>query len=818
MYQRTTKKHRLSYAQLENRKLLAGAVFVDLVGDNLVVIGNSDHNVFSIDLNATTTGGLVTGQDNTSVRYSSDFDSVLSLGQLQDVRIYSGDGNDVVSVMGTGFVASDDFTVSLGDGHDSLYVLGGEFQDDGRLFGGRGHDSIALDGTMFGDYLTIATLNGHDVVGLNGVDVQGQTRFLTYYGHDTVLINESRFGAQVYSEMSTGDDTFESVNSNFENVISVRGRLGYDSTMLNGSNEFAVDPHRFMVERVATAPNELGEVIDAIDDLKSDFFQFGNEFPQTIGSGVQSGLSELADAFNVALISLGMNSNSQTVYVEDPTPTLSVLWDAAVQNAVSATGPGPTIASRAYSMLHTAMYDAWSAYDNFAISTTVGDTLQRPLAENTEANKKEAMSYAAFRVLDDLFSTQTATFENVMTKLGLDSSVTSTDVTTAVGIGNRMAQELLAIRHDDGSNQLGDSTTGTAGVAYSDTTGYSASNPVGDPTDMDSWTPEYVPIDSDPGTETRIQEFLTPHWGTVESFSLSSSDEFRPVAPQSFLLVDGTVDLNAKTITLTDGTVLDIDESLVGTVINPEFISQAEEVVEWSAELTDEKKLIAEFWEDGGGTSFPPGTFMTFGQFVSARDDHSIDDDAKMFLALSNAVFDAGVATWESKVAYDYVRPVRAIRELGELGLIGEFDSDLDGYAIEAWTPEDGTQTILATEFLTYQTPGSDPSPPFAEYTSGHSAFSTAGATILELFTGSDEFNASVNFAAGSSRFEPGITPLVPTTLSWDTFTDAADEAGESRLYGGIHFTEGDLNGRQLGEEIGNSVWEQAQFYINGGA
>ena len=207
-----------------------------------------------------------------------------------------------------------------------------------------------------------------------------------------------------------------------------------------------------------------------------------------------------------------------------------------------------------------------------------------------------------------------------------------------------------------------------------------------------------------------------------------------------------------------------------------------------------------------------------FGEFVSARDDHNLDRDAQLFFALSNAVFDAGIASWEAKTAYDYVRPFRAVRELGELGLIGEFDADLGGYAIEAWAePGQGTQTILATDFITYQTPGSDPSPPFAEYTSGHSAFSAAGAEILQLFTGKDDFGGTVTFEPGKSRFEPGTTPQNQVTLSWDTFTGAADEAGISRIYGGIHFDDGDLNGRQLGREVGQTVWSEAQFFIQGG-
>ena len=235
-------------------------------------------------------------------------------------------------------------------------------------------------------------------------------------------------------------------------------------------------------------------------------------------------------------------------------------------------------------------YDAWSAYDSVAISTNLGDDLQRPASENTQANKIEAMSFAAYRVLDDLFSTQTEIFEQVMARYGLDSTNISTNTATAAGIGNRMAEVLLEIRHQDGSNQLGDSPTGTAGVAYSDTTGYAPVNPSGDVVDIERWTPEFVPVDAQPGDGAAIQQFLTPQWGTVDAFGFDSPNEFLPVAPQPFLLVDGTADFYAQTITLSDGTILDIDASLIGTVINPEFINQAQEVVDLSANLTDTQK------------------------------------------------------------------------------------------------------------------------------------------------------------------------------------------------------------------------------------
>jgi hypothetical protein len=508
-----------------------------------------------------------------------------------------------------------------------------------------------------------------------------------------------------------------------------------------------------------------------------------------------------------------VNPETQLVTLEDPSPTVSVLWDRAIQQAVVNTAPGPTVASRAYGMVHTAIFDAWAAYDQQAIATQLGDALQRPEAEVTAANKQEAISYAAYEVAKDLFPSQIAIFYAQMKELGYDPQQKTTDLTTPAGVGQASAQALLDFRHHDGSNQLGDDPAGN-GIPYGDVTNYQPTNSPQAILDLESWTPENVPLD-DPNSS--LQQFLTPQWGNVTPFALDSGAQFRPLPPEPFLLVNGNVNLEAKTITLEDGAVLAIDRSLIGTVINPEFINQATEVVNYSANLTDEQKLAAEFWEDGEGTAFLPGTWMTFGEFVSARDEHTLDDDVKLFFALGNATFDAGIATWEAKTHYDYPRPVRVIRELGELGLIGEFNPELGGYGIEAWQPGVGTQTILATDFLPYQLPGGNPAPPFAEYTSEHSAFSAAGAEVLELFTGSDEFGAEVSFEAGKSRFEPGITPQEGITLSWDTFTEAAEAGGMSRRYGGIHFAEGDLNGRSLGRSVGNEVFERSQFYINGG-
>src|SRR6266704_2023203 len=94
---------------------------------------------------------------------------------------------------------------------------------------------------------------------------------------------------------------------------------------------------------------------------------------------------------------------------------------------------------------------------------------------------------------------------------------------------------------------------------------------------------------------------------------------------------------------------------------------------------------------------------------------------------------------------------------------------------------------------------------------------SRVGAQILKLFTHSDKFGDSVTFAAGSSNTEPGLTPKQEVTLSWVTFTDAANQAGISRRYGGIHFELADLVGRATGRLVADQAWEKVLTYIRGG-
>jgi hypothetical protein len=214
--------------------------------------------------------------------------------------------------------------------------------------------------------------------------------------------------------------------------------------------------------------------------------------------------------------------------------------------------------------------------------------------------------------------------------------------------------------------------------------------------------------------------------------------------------------------------------------------------------------MIAEYWSDGPNTEQPPGHWLQFAEFVSARDHHTLDDDVRMFFALSNAMMDASIAAWDAKRTYDSVRPVTAISLLYK------------GKKIRAWGgPGEGTVEMDGAQWLPYQ-PSTFPTPPFPEYVSGHSTYSAAAARILALWTGSDRFGDSVTLPAGSSKIEPSVTPAKPVTLKWETFTEAANEAGMSRRYGGIHFARSDMAGRKLGGLVADRAWAKAQTYFDG--
>jgi hypothetical protein len=441
-------------------------------------------------------------------------------------------------------------------------------------------------------------------------------------------------------------------------------------------------------------------------------------------------------------------------------PSVVVRWNQAALDAIRISRPAPPVAARMLAITHTCIYDAWAAYDALAIGTQLSDTLRRPPSERTQANKEKAISFAAYRALSDLIpSQQGSLFDPLMAQLGFDPTETTEDPSLPSGVGNRACNAVLAFRHGDGSNQSGELRSGSG--AYADYTGYSPANTSQVLRDPNRWQPLLVN-----GTP---QRWLLPQWGMVTPFSLSSGAQLRPVALQRGPLV----------------------------YPSPAFWKEALDVVELSAQLGDKEKVISEYWADGAGTFTPAGHWCFFAQVISRRQHYDVDHDVKLFFILTNALLDASIASWDVKRYVDSIRPVTVIRSL------------MGNRTIRAWAgPGLGVTTIDCKRFRPYL-----PTPAFGSFVSGHSTFSAAGAEVLKRFTGSDAFGESFTTEAGSSLIEPGLTPSIAVTLSWPTFSAAADEAGMSRRFGGIHFESDDLAGRALGRAVAAVAWSRALAY-----
>lgn len=188
---------------------------------------------------------------------------------------------------------------------------------------------------------------------------------------------------------------------------------------------------------------------------------------------------------------------------------------------------------------------------------------------------------------------------------------------------------------------------------------------------------------------------------------------------------------------------------------------------------TRDETEIAKFWADGEGTVTPPGHWNQIAQTVARERGMKLEENARLFALLNVALADAAIVCWECKFHFDFWRPITAIRHADMLknrAIVAEPD----------WTP------LL-------------PTPPFPSYTSGHSSFSGAAAAALAAFFGSD----AVRFSSTSESL-PG------KRRSFTSFSAAANEAGMSRIYGGIHWSFDNRDGLEFGMKIGEYVSKHA--------
>jgi len=279
-------------------------------------------------------------------------------------------------------------------------------------------------------------------------------------------------------------------------------------------------------------------------------------------------------------------------------------------------------------------------------------------------------------------------------------------------------------------------------------------------------------------------------------------------------------------------------------------------------------RTIAEFWADGPNSETPPGHWNVLANAVSdalapnlriGGTGPVVDRlqwDVKLYLALNGAVHDAAIAAWGLKGRYDGNRPISMIRYMASLGQ--STDPKLAPYhreglplvpglvevitkektatggpmvalkgnegkiAVRAWDrnspgPSASRATwILGTTWMPYQL-STFVTPSFQGYISGHSTFSRAAAEVMTGITGSEFFPGGLSewtVKAGSFRIAAG--PSADVTLEWATYYDAADQAGQSRLFGGIHVQADDFTGRILGSTCGKDAWALAQRYYTG--
>jgi hypothetical protein len=270
----------------------------------------------------------------------------------------------------------------------------------------------------------------------------------------------------------------------------------------------------------------------------------------------------------------------------------------------------PTVGSRFFSILQTAIYDTWTAYDPVAVGVVSGTALKGQGGADNEANKREAISHAAFTVLRTFAPQHRRALIERMEELGYDPNAD----TPPARVGRRAAEAVLAACRDDGANEAGN---------FADTSGYEPRTS-GPP---DVWRP----IES----FGKRQLPTTPQWSRVMPFALTRADQFRLVPPPA----PGSA----------------------------EWSRQIDVLIKTSAALTDREKAEAEYWGIFGMAPAPQLIEMT--KFVSDTNDLRLDDDVKLFFVASNAIFDASIAAWDAKYGYDYVRPITVIHGLGDTNM-----------------------------------------------------------------------------------------------------------------------------------------------------
>ena len=420
--------------------------------------------------------------------------------------------------------------------------------------------------------------------------------------------------------------------------------------------------------------------------------------------------------------------------------------------------PRPTITSRYLGLIFTAVFDAWSVYDASAQPVYFNQNEKRI---GILKDKEIAISYAAYRTLKEYFYTDSLYFNDKMKELGLSTDLNQLPIGSPAKIGIMAAESVINARLGDGSNQYGNLSKDLK-TPYDDYTGYQPINTPKLNTDINRWQPKY--FISKTG-ESYAPECLTPYWHYVKPIALDSASQFRSPPPPKY----GSQKLNAE----------------------------IEEVVALQSKLTAEQKGLVEFMRDGPKSVQQAGHWLVLAQELSIKRKHSLDEDVKMYFLNQIVAMDAFIASWDTKMFYDYARPYALIHEY------------YGSQKINGWKGYNkGWGEINGTDWRPYS-PDIFLCPPFPSYVSGHSTVSGACAEALKLFTGSDEFDITIPFISGSYT-EPK-SEWKEINLYFPTLTEAAEMAGFSRVLGGYHIQSDNIEGLILGRKVAQKGYA---FYL----
>jgi len=243
-------------------------------------------------------------------------------------------------------------------------------------------------------------------------------------------------------------------------------------------------------------------------------------------------------------------------------------------------------------------------------------------------------------------------------------------------------------------------------------------------------------------TPPDYEEAIEPNWRYIKPMLLDSASQFKPVRPPAFSMQP-----------------------------NSPYYKEVQELFAMSNALTEEQKTIARYWDDNPFVSehkghltyankktTPVGHWMGITAILASQSKKDEMEVAKSYALTSLAIFDGFISTWEEKFTSKTVRPVTVIRE----------------YLNSEWNP------YLQT-------------PPFPEYTSGHSVISAAAATVL-----SNIYGTQMAFTDTTEMKYLGMK------RSFSSIKAAANEVSLSRMYGGIHYRAAIENGQKQGEQIGS--------------